>query len=179
MTAGVTGRPAVLPRCIIADTLRSVYLLSRCSFFFYRTKNLTILSLVPFMLYNLISQTVQLVILQKKKSNEVKEVSRKGITISKWDTNLQASYLRLDLDNAKFSGSSFWVEKHSQLECPCSKSLRIRLLFSENTPNLEGHWYQHFSMEEKKIIDTKSFLQTSVKSKIMTVGGHNKEENLI
>lgn len=34
-------------------------------------------------------------------------------------------------------------------------------------------------MEEKKIIDTKSFLQTSVKSKIMAVRGHDKEENLI
>lgn len=136
------------------------------------------------MLYNWVSQTVQLVILQtnkqtkNQKSNEVKEVSRKGKTISKWDTNLQANYLRPDLDNAKFSGSSFWVDKCSQLGCPCSKSLRNKLLFSEIIPKLEGHWCQHFSTEEKKITDIKSFLQTSVRSKIMAVGGHYNENEI-
>lgn len=35
VTAGVTWGPAVLPSCIIAYTLRSICLLSRCSFFFF------------------------------------------------------------------------------------------------------------------------------------------------
>lgn len=88
---------------------------------------------------------------------------------------LLASYLGPDSDNAEFSSSFFWVVKHSQLGSPCSKSLRIKLLLSENALNqkatdLHISKDMDFSIEENKIFEVGSLLCISVRTKLMAVG---------